>query len=222
MTCLPVAPPVPLYGLDIETDTTLDGLDPEVGRVLAVAVAGDAGVEVLADADEAQLLGRLDARLRGLPRGVVVTWNGSGFDLPYLARRADRLGVPLGLELRVDPARRSHHPPLPGHAAAYRARWHHHAHLDVYRSYRADVGPGLRMGCSLKAVAGLAGLAPIEVDVAHVHTLTVDDLTAYVASDAACTRELARRRWPTVRAAVDRVGDAVPDPATAWPATRPS
>ena len=42
----------PIYGLDIETDTTTDGLDPRVAAVVAVAVAGE-GVEVVLEADEA-------------------------------------------------------------------------------------------------------------------------------------------------------------------------
>ena len=174
-----------LYGLDIETDTTVDGLDPQVGRVLAVAVAGAGGAEVLSDADEAALLIALDARLADLPAGVLVTWNGARFDLPYLATRADGLGVDLGLVLEPDRSRRSPHTPLPGPRRRLpRARWHHHAHLDVYRSYQADVGPMLRMTCSLKAVARLAGLVPIEVDAARVHALAPAALEAYVASDA--------------------------------------
>jgi hypothetical protein len=31
--------PVPLYGLDIETDTTIDGLDPSCAAVVAVGLA---------------------------------------------------------------------------------------------------------------------------------------------------------------------------------------
>ena len=73
----------------------------------------------------------------------------------------------------------------------------------MYRTYRADVGAGLRMGCSLKAVAGLVGLAPIEVDRSAIHALGAHELATYVASDASCTRELARRRWPTARRSVD-------------------
>ncbi len=200
----------PLYGLDIETDTTVDGLDPQVGRVLAVAVAGGDGPVVLADPDEIALLARLDAYLADLPTGVLVTWNGARFDLPYLATRAGRLEVDLGLVLEADRTRRSRHTPLPGHEGAYRARWHHHSHLDVYRSYQADVGPMLRMTCSLKAVARLAGLAPVEVDAARVHALAPAELEAYVASDASCTRELALRRWPTVGPAVDVLADPAP------------
>ena len=204
--------PSALYGLDIETDTSVDGLDPAVGRILAVAVAEAAGATVLADADEAALLTRLDALLAELPAGVLVTWNGSRFDLPYLARRAAAVGVALGLHLEVDRAwrRPSDRPPAvePDEpAGTYRARWHGHAHLDVYRSYRADVGPALRMPCSLKAVAGLAGLSPVEVDVAQVHLLDVASLSRYVASDARCARTLAERRWANARLAIDLVDD---------------
>ncbi len=206
----PAAPP-PLHGLDIETDTTTDGLDPHVGRVLAVAVASSGGTAVLTDADEVALLDRLDRHLADLAPGVIVTWNGARFDLPYLATRAARLGVTLGLDLQADPTQRSHHEPLPGHAGAYRARWGDHAHLDVYRTYRADVGPVFRMPCSLKVIAGLAGLSPVEVDASQMHLLGGHELADYVASDAVCTRELARRRWSTARLAVDIM--AAPAPA---------
>jgi DNA polymerase elongation subunit (family B) len=204
----------PLYGLDIETDTSVDGLDPQVGRVLAVAVAHADGVTVLDDAHEADLLAGLERHLAGLAPGVLVTWNGARFDLPYLSTRASRGEVCLGLRLQADPTR-VHRPRPPGRGDAetgaaegepgYRACWGRHRHLDVYRCYRADVGPALHMRCSLKAVAALVGLAPIQVDTTRVHALDPDRLRAYVASDAACTRELARRRWANASAAVDRV-----------------
>jgi hypothetical protein len=194
----------PLYGLDIETDTATDGLDPSVGRVLAVAIAAVDRVEVLDDADEAVLLDRLDRYLADLPAGALITWNGARFDLPYLATRAAIVGIPLGLRLTLDPRLAGRHDPLPGHAGAYRARWHHHDHLDAYRLYRADVGPALRVPCSLKAIAALAGLEPVEVDASRVHELTPLQMSAYVGSDARCTVELARRRWPTARLALDR------------------
>jgi DNA polymerase elongation subunit (family B) len=200
--------PPPLYGLDIETDTTVDGLDPSVGRVLAVAVADADHVTVIDDADEVALLTNLDRHLGGLAPGVIVTWNGARFDLPYLSSRADQAAVALGLRLQADPSRT--HPsdrdrsPL-DRLGGVRAHWGGHRHLDVYRCYRADVGRALGMTCSLKAVAALVGLAPIEVDAARVHLLDPARLEAYVASDAACTRELARRRWANASAAVDRV-----------------
>jgi uncharacterized protein YprB with RNaseH-like and TPR domain len=194
-----------VYGLDIETDTSIDGLDPAVGGVLAVAVATADAIEVLSGIDEARLLAQLDALLRGLRPGVVVTWNGSRFDLPYLAARAHILGVELGLRLAVDPTRPSRPGDLPGSAPGYLARWHDHGHLDVYRCYRADVGPALRVGCSLKTVAALVGLDPIEVDASQVHLLDQRSLARYVGSDARCARELACRRWPAAARGIDRM-----------------
>jgi DNA polymerase elongation subunit (family B) len=195
-------PSRPVYGLDIETDTTIDGLDPQVGRILAVAVADTEG-EAVFTGPEPTLLAAVDAHLADLDAGVIVTWNGARFDLPYLATRSARLGCPLGLELVPDDRHTSHHPPLPGHLGGYRARWHGHAHLDAYALYRGDLGPAVRVPCSLKAVAALAGLAPVEVDAAQIHALDAHTLATYVASDAACARHLALRRWATASLAVD-------------------
>jgi len=193
----------PLYGLDIETDTAVDGLDPAVGRVLAVAVSDPGGVVLFDGDDEHELLVALDRHLATLPTGVLVTWNGARFDLPYLATRATLVGVDLGLTLWADPTCRDDRDSLPGHTGTYRASWSGHDHLDAYRVYRADVGPALRIGCSLKTVARLAGLAPVEVDASRVHDLTPAQMAAYVGSDARCTAELARRRWATARLWVD-------------------
>jgi hypothetical protein len=204
----------PLFGLDIETDTAVDGLDPFVGRVLAVAVSGPE-VVLFDQADEADLLHRLDRHLADLPAGVLVTWNGARFDLPYLATRAAMVGLELGLQLWADPTCRDERGSLPGHAGTYRASWFGHDHLDAYRVYRADVGPALRIGCSLKTVARLAGLAPVEVDASRVHDLTPAEMAAYVGSDARCAAELARRRWATARLWVDRRGAPEPVPAEA-------
>ena len=61
--------------------------------------------------------------------------------------------------------------PLPGHSGAYRATWYGHGHLDAYRVYRGDVGRVLRISCSLKSIARLVGLAPVEVDRERIHEL---------------------------------------------------
>lgn len=211
----PSATPPVVHALDIETDTAVDGLDPRVSRVVAVAVAGPDGEVVFTDDDEAALLDRLDWHLAGLEPGVLATWNGAAFDLPFLADRARAHHVRLGLQLRTDPTRRVREP-LPGHAGAYRAGWHHHAHLDAYQVFRADVAPALGMSCSLKAIAGLVGLAPLRVDAARLHLLDDDEVVAYVASDARCTRELVLRRWPSMQGAVDRLA---PPPGSAGAST---
>ena len=83
-------PPL-LHGLDIETDTEAGGLDPRTACITAVAVASDGGTRVF-DGAEADLLRALDVHVAALPAGVIVTWNGAAFDLPFLFDRAQRGG----------------------------------------------------------------------------------------------------------------------------------
>jgi hypothetical protein len=201
----PHVPPghdVPLYGLDIETDTSVDGLDPTVAPVVAVAVATADGDHVLLG-DERSILARTDELLASLPSGVVVTWNGARFDLPFLAHRAAVVGVDLGLELWQEPS-------MATEPDAFRGRWHHHVHLDGYRLYRADVGRSLGLPCGLKALARFVGLAPVEVERERLHLLHQDQVRDYVASDARTARQLVMRRWPVAALAVD--GCHVPRP----------
>ena len=191
-----------IYGLDIETDTTIDGLDPVVSPVVSVALSTPGADEVFVGR-EADRLAALDARLRALAPGVIATWNGAAFDLPFLADRATACGVALGLRLAPDPTVVLSHGPLPGHAGAYRAAWYGHQHLDAYRVYRGDVGRVLQISCSLKAIARLVGLTPVEVDRERIHELSPTALAAYVASDARLARVLTERRWPGVARCVD-------------------
>lgn len=193
-----------VYGLDIETDTTVNGLDPNVAPVITVALAGP-GYEEVFTGPEHVILADVDERLRQLEPGVVATWNGGAFDLPFIAHRASLYDMALGLRLQLDPSIVLHGDPLPGHEGAYRARWHRHAHLDAYRVYRGDVGPALRISCSLKSIARFVGLAPVEVDRSRIHDLTNEALHAYAASDARLARILAERRWATASRCVDRL-----------------
>jgi len=193
----------PLYGLDIETDTSVDGLDPSVSPIVAVAVATPDGDRVFQGAEDL-VLHRTDELMSELDPGIVVTWNGSGFDLPFLAERARRLGVTLGLDLWDDGPERTE----PG---VVRGRWYAHDHLDGYRLYRADVGRSLGFPCGLKPLSRLVGLAPVEVDRSCIHLLDDAALEAYVASDARLARELVLRRWPVAERATDRCHPRPPD-----------
>ncbi len=195
----------PLYGFDIETDTTTDGLDPSRSAVVAVAIAGP-GVDLVLDlpdgdtgpvtaAAEADLLRRVDTALRGLPPGVLVTWNGRNFDLPFIRRRAELLDVPIGL---VTDDRTGE------------STWFAHRHLDGLRPYRADVGRTFGLSCGLKPLARLVGERPVEVDRERIHELTRDEVHDYVLSDARLARALVARRWPRIAPWVDRA--TVPDP----------
>jgi hypothetical protein len=192
-----------VYGLDIETDTTVDGLDPAVAAVVTVALAAP-GYEEIFTGPEDVLLTELDERLDELEPGVIATWNGAAFDLPFIADRAARYDVALGLRLQAD-AGIATRAPLPGHRGAYRASWYDHRHLDAYRLYRGDVGPALRISCSLKSIARFVGLAPIEVDRTRIHDLSNEALHAYAASDARLARILTERRWATASRGIDRV-----------------
>jgi DNA polymerase elongation subunit (family B) len=192
-----------VYGLDIETDTTIDGLDPAVAPVVTIALSND-GYDEVFSGPEHEILRDVDDRLADLEPGVIATWNGAAFDLPFLADRATLHGIPLGLRLRPDAHLQLDHEPLPGHSVAYRARWFGHGHVDAYRLYRADVGPALRVSCSLKSIARLVGFTPIDVDRTRIHDLTHEILHAYAASDARLARVLTERRWPTAVRYVDR------------------
>src|SRR4029453_3796630 len=69
------------------------------------------------------------------------------------------------------------------------------------------------ISCSLKVIARLVGLVPIEVDRERIHELSREVLDAYVASDARLARQLTERRRPGGPRFVARIGP--PPPALA-------
>lgn len=191
-----------VYGLDIETDTTRDGLDPAIAAVRAVALSGPIADELFVG-QEADLLRALDARLAELAPGVIATWNGATFDLPFLADRARLLGVDLGLNLCLDRRLTLRRIPLPGHAGAYRGTWHGHGHVDTYRLYGNRQGQGsLSSRRSLPRLLGLK--APVGRPAGN-QDLSNEALHAHAPSDARLARVLAERRWPTAARLVDRL-----------------
>ena len=90
-----------LHRLQFDLETT--GLDPEKDRIFLVALRDPTGgTEVLDahgddDAAEADLVRRLVERIRFHDPDVIENHNLHGFDLPFLARRARVLDVPLAL-----------------------------------------------------------------------------------------------------------------------------
>ena len=60
------------------------------------------------------------------------------------------------------------------------------------------------MSCSLKSIARLVGLRPIEVDRTRIHDLNHEALHAYASSDARLARVLTERRWGTAARFIDR------------------
>jgi len=196
-----------IYALDLETDTTINGLDPRVAAITECAVSTAAGDTVRgADHGEATMLFNLDRQLSALPPGLIVTWNGAFFDLPFLYTRRRILSVPpsstlhsFGLHLLPQFGLTPKYDYIGDHTCGYTAVWLReddsdvpHQHLDISFAYR-KVAADLGVKHALKPVARALGITVIEVDREHMHLLTPAQRTAYAASDTRATRELAIR-----------------------------
>ena len=87
----------------MQFDLETTGLNPEQDRIFMVAVRYPSGaVDTLearscGDAGEAALIRELSAKVAEADPDVIENHNLHGFDLPFLARRAQILGVPLAL-----------------------------------------------------------------------------------------------------------------------------
>jgi DNA polymerase, archaea type len=88
-----------LRRLQLDLETT--GLDPEHDRIFLVALRDPEGRTRLLEApeptDEAELIRGLVQAIAVADPDVIENHNLHGFDLPFLVRRARRLGVPLAL-----------------------------------------------------------------------------------------------------------------------------
>ncbi len=178
-----------IYGLDIETDTAINGVSPKDSSVIsaAVATADGATCRVFDNQNEVALLRELLEYLEGLEPGIIATWNGSGFDLMFLAERMRILGIDHQWTLWPSD-RPAKYPPVGGHTV--RAKVAAHAHVDIAYAYKV-LATDAFIEWSLKPVARHLGHDPVEVDRAATHLLSQDELRAYVASDASVTAALA-------------------------------
>lgn len=187
-----------LVGFDIETDTSVGGLNPEDSAIIAVAVSTPDGAEVF-QGDESEILGAVDDFLLSLPAGYLVTWNGSTFDLPFVEYRANLLGVPIALRIAEKPVQR------PGaDRVAVVGFWGELVHLDGLSIYRADVGRSLGLSCALKPLARLVGVEAVELNRETLHLADPREIEEYVASDAAVAVELVSRRMPHALRSADK------------------
>lgn len=174
-----------LVGFDIETT----GLNPEDSRVVAAALVGHDFETVLVDLDEPSLLNQLETEVSRLPRfATLLTWNGEGFDIPFLSHRMRISGIATSLRARSRGFTGKYDLPL------FEAEWGEHDHIDISYFYRG-VADDLGIPWSLKPVARALGLRPIEVDRNGDSIAALDSrsLAAYVASDARVTVNLASR-----------------------------
>jgi DNA polymerase I len=147
--------------LDIETTTLTP--DQQGAQVLMIALSDTRGYEALLDGDEKQILEQLVERIQALDPDVIEGHNLFGFDLPYLAARAQALGVPLklgrdGSELRFGSPRQCI---IGANSRTFTPAFAHGRHLiDTYLSVqRFDIGRGELEGYGLKEVAQQLGIA---------------------------------------------------------------
>ncbi len=188
-----------LHRLQFDLETT--GLRPETNRVFLIAIRHPSGeTETLEssrddDASEADLLRRFVAAVTASDPDVLENHNLLGFDLPFLAERARRLGVRLGLGriaslgLRTRPSRRDEtRVVVPGRECIDT--------LDAVRRY--DFAIRELPGHGLKAVArhfGLAGPDRVVIRGDRIHeTFRIDPerVRRYAIADVVEVEGLAR------------------------------
>jgi DNA polymerase I len=191
--------------LDIETTTLTP--DQQGAQVLMIALSDTRGYEAVLDGDEKQILEQLVERIQALDPDVIEGHNLFGFDLPYLAARAQALGVPLrlgrdGSELRFGSPRQCI---IGANSRTFTPAFAHGRHLiDTYLSVqRFDIGRGELEGYGLKEVAQQLGIAaPDRIylereqipDLWHTDPETV---RRYCLQDVHETRRLADLTLPT-------------------------
>jgi DNA polymerase I len=191
--------------LDIETTTLTP--DQQGAQILMIALSDTRGYEALLDGDEKQILEQLVERIQALDPDVIEGHNLFGFDLPYLAARAQALGVPLklgrdGSELRFGSPRQCI---IGANSRTFTPAFAHGRHLiDTYLSVqRFDIGRGELEGYGLKEVAQQLGIAaPDRIylereqipDLWHTDPETV---RRYCLQDVHETRRLADLTLPT-------------------------
>lgn len=172
-----------IVALDIETT----GLDPRTARVVAVALSSRGFEDVLTEESEPPLLENLERTIAGLPAdATLVTWNGEGFDLPFLADRYSLHGIPTSLRLRPRNVTGKYGRPR------FEATWGGRPHVDIAYAYRSRA-ESLGVEWSLKPLARALGHEPIEVDRRgeSIEKMPVRLLKEYASSDARVTATLA-------------------------------
>ncbi len=205
-----------VYGLDIETEVPQGAVDPRIAPLRRVALSTPAREQSF-DGSERHVLQALDAAIASLAPGIIATWNGSSFDLPYLADRAGICGVRLGLHLVADPRIARRGEILAGHRSAYRACWYDHRHLDAARLFRSGRRPLIPVDELLRSV-GWRGHRRRAIGPADLPggELSHEAAHAYASNDARLVRTMIEGRLPGVLRRADRVaGPTGPAPATA-------
>lgn len=191
--------------LDIETSTLTP--DQQGAQILMIALSDTRSYEAVLDGDEKQILEQVIERVQALDPDVIEGHNLFGFDLPYLAARAQALGVPLrlgrdGSELRFGSPRQCI---IGANSRTFTPAFVHGRHLiDTYLSVqRFDIGRGELEGYGLKEAAQQLGVAePDRIylereQIPHLWRTDPETVRRYCLQDVHETRRLADLTLPT-------------------------
>jgi DNA polymerase elongation subunit (family B) len=208
---------------DLET-TTLDPERPDARILLAAFTDNRGGSWVAAGDDERALLRELVARVQEIDPDVIEGHNLFSFDLPYLATRAERLGVTLPLGRDSSPLRigRERNCPVGPLQLAYRSAriWGRHCIDTLLAVQRFDLGRGELESYGLKECARIYGLAEpdrVLLDRARMSDLWDTDpalVRRYALQDVHETRRLAELVTPTEFYQTQMVPDSYQNVAT--------
>jgi DNA polymerase I len=191
---------------DLETSTL--GPDERGARILLIAAGDNRGrVWTLCSDDEAAVLAEFVRVVAETDPDVIEGHNLFNFDVPYLAARAEVLGVPLTLGRNGAPLTlgRERGAPVGGVVRPYRGAhvWGRHLADTLLGVQRFDVGRGALESHGLKEVAQHYGLADAErvmVDrrrLADEFRRDPDRVRRYAEQDVQETRKLAELVLPT-------------------------
>lgn len=152
-----------LHRMQLDIETTTLAHDQAGAQILMIALSDTRGYEAVLDGDEKQMLEQLVERIQALDPDVIEGHNLFGFDLPYLAARAQALGVPLklgrdGSELRFGSPRQCI---IGANSRTFTPAFAHGRHLiDTYLSVqRFDIGRGDLESYGLKEATQQLGIA---------------------------------------------------------------
>jgi DNA polymerase I len=152
-----------LHRMQLDIETTTLAHDQAGAQILMIALSDTRGYEAVLDGDEKQILEQLIERVQALDPDVIEGHNLFGFDLPYLAARAQALGVPLrlgrdGSELRFGSPRQCI---IGANSRTFTPAFVHGRHLmDTYLSVqRFDIGRGDLESYGLKEATQQLGIA---------------------------------------------------------------
>jgi len=208
---------------DLET-TSLRTTDP-AARILLVAAGDNRGGDwVFADEDEHTLLEQFFELIRTADPDVIEGHNLFGFDIPYLAARAEALGIPLTMGRNGSALSfgRERNLPIGGITRPFRPAvlWGRHFIDTLFGVQRFDIGRGELESHALKEVAvhyGIAATNRVYLDRAVLAQTWKEDperVRVYARQDIEETRDLGSLVLPTEFYQAQMVPDSYQNVAT--------